>query len=68
MTDVPDLGATPDLNSFGDAERIWIRYSLDEALRRAVLNTAGFVRAQALGIARIVTGAPALRPFTEPLK
>lgn len=67
LADVPDLGASPDLNSFGDAERIWVRYSVPDAARRAVVNTAGFVRAQALGIARIVTGHISSRAIGGPL-
>lgn len=67
MQDVPDLGALPDLNSFADAERIWVRYTVPDAARRAVLNTAGFVRAQALGIARIVTGHISSRAIGGPL-
>lgn len=67
LQDVPDLGAGPDLNSFGDADRIWIRFSVPDAARRAVLNTAGFVRAQAIGIARIVTGHISSRAIGGPL-
>lgn len=67
LTDVPDLGALPDLNGFADAERIWIRYPLGDAARRAVVNTMGFVRAQALGIARIVTGHISSRAIGGPL-
>ena len=64
---VPDLGPAPDLNSFGDADRIWIRFSVPDAARRAVLNTAGFVRAQAIGIVRIVTGHISSRAIGGPL-
>ena len=67
MADVPDLGASPDVNSFGDAERIWIRYPLPDAARRAVTNTAGFVRAQALGIARMITGHISTRAIGGPI-
>jgi regulator of sigma E protease len=67
LVKVPDLGALPDVNSFGDAERIWIRYSIPDAARRAVLGTAGFVRAQALGIARIVTGRISSKAIGGPL-
>jgi regulator of sigma E protease len=67
LQDVPDLGAAPDLNSFGDAERIWIRFSVPDAARRAVLNTGAFVRAQAIGIARIVTGHISTRAIGGPL-
>ena len=67
LQDVPDLGAAPDLNSFADAERIWVRYTIPDAARRAVLNTAGFVRAQAIGIARIVTGHISSRAIGGPL-
>ena len=67
MQDVPDLGALPDLNSFTDAERIWVRYTIPDAMRRAVLNTAGFVRAQAIGISRIVTGHISSRAIGGPL-
>ncbi|HUJ29256.1 MAG TPA: RIP metalloprotease RseP [Myxococcales bacterium] len=67
LTDVPDLGALPDVNGFADAERIWIRYPIGDAARRAVVNTAGFVRAQAIGIARIVTGHISSRAIGGPL-
>lgn len=67
QVDVPDLGALPDLNSFGDADRIWVRYGVADAARRAVTNTAGFVRAQAIGIARIVTGHISSRAIGGPL-
>jgi regulator of sigma E protease len=67
LQDVPDLGAAPDLNAFAEPERIWIRYSLPDAARRAVTNTAGFVRAQAIGIARIVTGHISSRAIGGPL-
>ena len=67
LQDVADLGAAPDLNGFADAERIWVRYSVPEAARRAVANTAGFVRAQAIGIARIVTGHISSRAIGGPL-
>jgi regulator of sigma E protease len=67
LVKVPDLGALPDLNSFGDAERIWVRYSIPDAARRAVLGTAGFVRAQALGIVRIVTGRISSKAIGGPL-
>src|SRR5262249_53985163 len=46
LQDVPDLGASPDLNAFAEPERVSVRYSLSDAARRAVTNTAGFVRAQ----------------------
>jgi regulator of sigma E protease len=67
LQDVPDLGAAPDLNAFGEADRIWLRYPLPDAARRAVANTAGFVRAQALGIVRIVTGHISSRAIGGPL-
>jgi regulator of sigma E protease len=67
MQDVPDFGALPDLNSFAEGERIWVRYTLPDALRRAVVNTAGFVRAQSIGIARIVTGHISSRAIGGPL-
>jgi regulator of sigma E protease len=67
LQDVPDLGAAPDVNGFADVERIWIRYSVPDAARRAVTNTAGFVRAQAIGIARIVTGHISSRAIGGPL-
>ena len=67
LQDVPDFGALPDLNSFADAERIWIRYSIPDAMRRAVLNTAGFVRAQSIGIVRILTGHISSRAIGGPL-
>ncbi len=67
LQDVPDLGAAPDLNAFGDAERIWVRYTLPDAARRAVGNTAGFVRAQTIGIVRIVTGHISSRAIGGPL-
>jgi regulator of sigma E protease len=67
LQDVPDLGAAPDLNGFSEPERIWVRYSVPDAARRAVTNTAGFVRAQAIGIARIVTGHISSRAIGGPL-
>jgi regulator of sigma E protease len=67
QVDVADLGASPDLNSFADGKYIRVRYSIPDAARRAVLNTAGFVRAQALGIARIVTGHISSRAIGGPL-
>jgi regulator of sigma E protease len=67
QVDVPELGASPDLNSFADGKYIRVRYSIPDAARRAVLNTAGFVRAQALGIARIVTGHISSRAIGGPL-
>jgi regulator of sigma E protease len=67
LVKVPDLGALPDLNSFADAERIWVRYSIPDAAKRAVLGTAGFVRAQSLGIARILTGRISSKAIGGPL-
>jgi len=67
LQDVPDLGAAPDLNALAEPERIWVRYSLPDAARRAVTNTAGFVRAQAIGIVRIVTGHISSRAIGGPL-
>jgi regulator of sigma E protease len=67
LQDVPDLGAAPDLNAFADAERIWVRYSLPDAAYRAVTNTGVFVRKQAIGIARIVTGHISSRAIGGPL-
>ena len=67
LQDVADLGAAPDLNGFADAERIWVRYTLPDAARRAVSNTAGFVRAQTIGIVRIVTGHISSRAIGGPL-
>lgn len=67
LQDVPDLGAAPDVNGFADVDRIWIRYSVPDAARRAVTNTVGFVRAQAIGIARIVTGHISSRAIGGPL-
>src|SRR5438067_6301380 len=65
--DVPDLGALPDGRAFGDAERISISLPLGEALQRATAGTAGSVRMQALGIARIVTGRISSRAIGGPL-
>jgi regulator of sigma E protease len=67
LQDVPDLGAAPDLNAFAEPERIWVRYALPDAARRAVTNTAGFVRAQSIGIVRIVTGHISSRAIGGPL-
>jgi regulator of sigma E protease len=67
LVDVPDLGALPDLNSFATAERIWIRYSIPDAARRAVADTIGFVRTQGLGIARMVTGHISTKAIGGPL-
>lgn len=65
--DVPDLGALPDLNSFADGQYIRVQYTLPDALRRAVLNTGSFVRAQALGISRLITGRISSRAIGGPL-
>ena len=65
--DVPDLGAAPDLNSFADGERIWIRYGLADAMRRAFGSTVEFVRMQAIGIERIITGHISSRAIGGPL-
>ena len=67
QVDVPDLGALPDLNSFVDGQYIRVQYTLPDALRRAVLNTGGFVRAQALGISRLITGRISSRAIGGPL-
>jgi regulator of sigma E protease len=67
LQEVPDLGAAPDLNGFADPERIWVRYSLPDAAARAVTNTFVFVRKQAIGIARIVTGQISSRAIGGPL-
>jgi regulator of sigma E protease len=67
QVEVPDLGATPDLNSFGDAERIWVRYSPGDALARAAGSTVEFVRMQAVGIGRIVTGHISSRAIGGPI-
>lgn len=67
QVDVPDLGASPDLNSFGDAGRITVRYSLLDAARRAVLSTGGFARAQSLGIVRMLTGHISTKAIGGPL-
>ncbi|MCA1829820.1 MAG: RIP metalloprotease RseP [Myxococcales bacterium] len=67
LQDVPDFGALPDLNSFAEGERVWIRYPIPDAFRRAILNTAGFVRAQSIGIARILTGHISSRAIGGPL-
>lgn len=65
--DVPDLGALPDLSSFAEGTYVTVRYTPPDALRRAVLNTGGFVRAQAIGIARMVTGHISTRAIGGPL-
>ena len=65
--DVPDLGALPDLNSFVEGEYIRVQYTLPDAFRRAILNTGGFVRAQALGISRLITGRISSRAIGGPL-
>ena len=67
LQDVPDLGAAPDLNAFAEAERIWVRYALPDAAYRAVTNTGVFVRKQAIGIVRIVTGHISSRAIGGPL-
>ncbi len=67
LQDVPDLGAAPDLNAFADVERIWVRYALPDAAYRAVTNTGVFVRKQAIGIVRIVTGHISSRAIGGPL-
>ena len=67
QVEVPDLGALPDLNGFADGQYIRVQYSLPDAFRRAVLNTGGFVRAQALGISRLITGRISSRAIGGPL-
>ena len=67
LQDVPDLGAAPNLNAFAEPERIWISYPLPDAARRAVTMTGVYVRAQAIGIARIVTGHISSRAIGGPL-
>ena len=67
LQEVPDLGAAPDLNGFAEPERIWVRYSLPYAATRAVTSTFGFVRKQAIGIARILTGHISSRAIGGPL-
>ena len=67
LQEVPDLGAAPDLNGFAEPERIWVRYSLPDAATRAVTSTFGFVRKQAIGIARILTGHISSRAIGGPL-
>jgi regulator of sigma E protease len=67
MVDVPELGASPDLNAFGDAERVTVRYPLDVAAKRAVVDTGAFVRLQALGIQRMFTGHITSRAIGGPL-
>jgi regulator of sigma E protease len=55
--DTPDLGAAPDAAVFSvDSERVWVRWSVPEALRRSVMDMASAVRGQALGLSRIITG------------
>jgi regulator of sigma E protease len=65
--EVPELGAAPDAGIFGEAERVWLRYSPGDALRRSLMGTAGFVRAQAIGIARIFTGRISTEAIGGPL-
>jgi regulator of sigma E protease len=67
MQDVPELGASPDLNAFADPERITVRYPLNVAARRAVVDTGAFVRLQALGIQRMFTGHITSRAIGGPL-
>jgi regulator of sigma E protease len=67
LVDLPDLGAAPDQNAFGEPERIEVRDSVGEGLRHAVVNMAQSVRVQALGIARIVTGHVSSRAIGGPL-
>ena len=67
QVEVPDLGALPDLNSFVEGEYIRVQYTLPDAFRRAILNTGGFVRAQALGISRLITGRISSRAIGGPL-
>jgi len=67
LQEVPDLGAAPDLNAFAEVERIWVRYTLPDAAYRAVTNTGVFVRKQAIGIARILTGHISSRAIGGPL-
>src|SRR5205823_10379133 len=53
--------------AFGAAERIWVRYSIPDSALCAVLGTAGFVRARALGISRIITGRISSKAIGGPL-
>ncbi len=55
--DTPDLGAAPDSAVYSvEPERVLVRWSVPEAVRRSVMDLSGAVRGQALGLARIVTG------------
>ena len=55
--EMPELGAAPDAAVFSvEPERVWVRWGVPEAMRRSVMDMAGAVRGQALGLARIVTG------------
>ena len=67
LQDVPDLGASPDLNAFAEPEHVWVRNDLPDAARRAVTKNLSDVRMQAIGILRIITGHISSRAIGGPL-
>jgi regulator of sigma E protease len=67
LTDVPDLGASPDLNAYGDAERISVTYSVPQAFTHAVAFMIDSLRTQTLGAVRMLTGHISSRAIGGPL-
>jgi regulator of sigma E protease len=67
MAELPDLGASPDFNAFGEPERIYITYSLPQAASHAVLGMVESLRTQTLGVVRMVTGHISSRAIGGPL-
>jgi regulator of sigma E protease len=67
MAELPDLGAMPDLNAFGEPERIYVTYSLPQAATHAVSGMIESLRTQTLGVVRMVTGHISSRAIGGPL-
>jgi regulator of sigma E protease len=67
LADVPDLGASPDMNAFGEPERISVRYSLPQAASHAVSGMVEMLRTQTLGVLRMLTGHISSRAIGGPL-
>jgi regulator of sigma E protease len=67
LAEVPDLGASPDLNGYAEPERIFVRYSLAQAASHAVFGMVESLRTQTLGVVRMVTGRISSRAIGGPL-
>jgi regulator of sigma E protease len=67
LADMPDLGALPDMNAFGEPERISVRYSLPQAASHAVSGMVESLRTQTLGVLRMLTGHISSRAIGGPL-